>query len=173
MVTQYTTAQLCTCLQKTFLSNPRSQLHLSSFPRRGRTSSFSRFAYFLSLTIPTPLRQDLSGFRSISMCHRTVLIHRCGHSMNHIAYCPDSTINPRTNRRLMCSNRSMTRTDQNQGLCNRADCILSRKGGVWVCCTCGAGASGSDRNRYPVCLNRRCNHEVCRSCEKWKRQSSR
>lgn len=65
----------------------------------------------------------------------------------------------------MCENRSTTITDQRQTLCERNDCELSRKGGVWICCVCRFGYKGSDRNRYANCSS--CSHEVCGDCKEW------
>lgn len=65
----------------------------------------------------------------------------------------------------MCSNRSQTVSNQHDSLCNRRDCELRKKGGVWICCTCEFGYMGSDRNRYGRCSG--CNHAVCEDCKKW------
>ena len=65
----------------------------------------------------------------------------------------------------MCDQRSSSVSDQRQSLCDRNDCELRKKGGVWICCLCDHGYKGADRNRYLNCAG--CNHEVCADCVEW------
>ena len=65
----------------------------------------------------------------------------------------------------MCDTRSTTVTDQQQSLCGKDHCELTKKGGVWICCLCRFGYKGSDRNRYSECAS--CSHEVCEDCKTW------
>lgn len=65
----------------------------------------------------------------------------------------------------MCDNRSTTVTDQRQSLCEKADCELSKKCGVWICCVCRFGYKDSDRNRRGECSS--CDHKVCEDCKEW------
>ena len=101
------------------------------------------------------------------MCKITWEKDRCSHKtmVGTPGYCKDATTGP-TGRKSMCTlHRSTVVSDQAQGLCNKATCILSSKNGVWICCTCRFGYKESDRNRYADCANASCNHEVCEDCK--------
>src|SRR5437773_1415574 len=106
------------------------------------------------------------------MCHHNRYIHRCGHSdLGPLSCCPNSKQSPVTGRWNMCSKRSETRTNQGFTLCECHDCILSSKGGVWICCCCSFGCKGADRNRSPNCVNTACGHEICDYCLQWTREN--
>lgn len=129
---------------------------------------------FVDLSQPFPPNfarppQNPSAGDKASMCKITWEKHRCGHKtmVGTPDYCKYATMGP-TGRKSMCTqHRSTVVSDQGQGLCNKASCILSSKNGVWICCTCGFGYQGSDRNRYAHCANTRCNHEVCGECKEF------
>jgi hypothetical protein len=44
---------------------------------------------------------------------------------------------------------------------------LTRKGRVWICCTCDFGDEEDGRNRYQRCSA--CSHEICSGCKAWKK----
>lgn len=108
----------------------------------------------------------------VGMCRRNKYFHRCGHiTYGMVTYCPESTISPRSGRRVMCKSKSRSHTVSNQAdnLCGKSQCVLNKKGGVWICCHCGFGGAGSDRNRYKICSAGNCGHEVCSDCTPWRR----
>jgi hypothetical protein len=106
------------------------------------------------------------------MCHRTRYTHRCGHvTLGKIKRCSQAHKDPITRRWKSCGNISRTETDQPGSLCGKDDCILSGKGGVWICCTCKFGYKGVDRNRYADCSNSACGHPVCNDCLPWTREN--
>lgn len=109
-------------------------------------------------------------FYSAQMCHMTIVIHRCGrHTSREPDYCPDAR--RRNGRWYMCNNRSSTRTNQRDTVCNDRRCRHRQLGGVWTCCMCENGP-----NRYGRCVFARlvnletdhvinpCNHSPCDAC---------
>ncbi|KAI1182393.1 hypothetical protein F5B17DRAFT_444282 [Nemania serpens] len=112
------------------------------------------------------------------MCHNTTIIHRCGrHTSQEISYCRQAGRSDRSGRRIMCSNRSHTRSDQRDSLCDKRSCRHNQLGGVWICCMCGNGP-----NRYGRCVFERivdpdtgyvvnpCDHRPCDECKAYRRQ---
>ena len=107
------------------------------------------------------------------MCTISWKKHRCGHKtmVGNPKYCEKATKGI-TGRTSMCTeNRSTSVSDQAQGLCGKANCILSKKNGVWICCACRFGYKGTDRNRLALCTNASCNHEVCDDCKEWNEEN--
>ncbi|KAI0423710.1 hypothetical protein F5Y09DRAFT_326679 [Xylaria sp. FL1042] len=109
------------------------------------------------------------------MCRSLIILCRCGHEKPTRYYCPDHWVNPRTGNKMMCDNRTTTRSDQTQSLCNRPDCLLRQIGGAWTCCMCGNGP-----NRYGRCTfteepdsNRECLHAICEECPRYVPQRRR
>src|SRR5262249_55226139 len=81
--------------------------------------------------------------------------------------------NPVTRRWVSCGKISQTASDQAGSLCGKANCILSQKGGTWICCRCKFGYKGIDRNRYSECANTDCQHDICNDCLPWTRETVR
>jgi len=106
------------------------------------------------------------------MCHRVKYCHRCGHStLGPIVRCKNARRDPITRRWRSCGVISHTLTSQAGSLCGKDDCILSQKGGVWICCRCTFGYKDGDRNRYYECANSACGHEICDDCLQWTREN--
>lgn len=99
------------------------------------------------------------------MCHTVTTVHRCQHRTYVYTRCQKAAFNPISRRWNMCDKRSTTVTDQQQSLCGKSNCELTKKGGVWICCRCRFGYKGSDRNRYLQCTS--CGHNVCENCKEW------
>jgi len=106
------------------------------------------------------------------MCHRTRFLHRYGHqTLGKLRRCKKAQRDPLTRRWRSCGSISRTDTNQAGSLCGKDDCILSQKGGVWICCTCKFGYKGTDRNRFSECASTTCGHEICDDCLKWTREN--
>ena len=113
----------------------------------------------------SPFSRDIFVTSGIGMCHTITTIHRCSHRSHDYRRCAKATLNPLTRRWNMCDTRSTTLTNQQQSLCGKDHCELTKKGGVWICCLCRFGYKDSDRNRYSECAS--CSHEVCEDCKEW------
>jgi hypothetical protein len=83
-------------------------------------------------------------------------------------YCKDAKVSPVGNK-IVCGNSQTSVSDQAQSLCPHRDCELNKKKGVWICCMCRFGYTGSDRNRYGMCSG--CAHRVCEDCKAWNKEN--
>ena len=123
-------------------------------------------------TFPSSELLSLASTHLGFMCHRYRVHHRCGHStFTPIRRCAKATRDPITRRWRSCGVISHTITNQAGSLCAKDDCILSQKGGVWICCRCTFGYKDGNRNRHYECANTGCEHEICDHCLQWTREN--
>lgn len=98
------------------------------------------------------------------MCHNTTEVFRCGiHTGRSISYCRRARIVG--GKKVMCSQRSHTRSNQRDAVCTNRSCRHRQLGGVWNCCMCGYNP-----NRYGRCSSGRCNHRPCDECTAYVRR---
>lgn len=100
----------------------------------------------------------------LKMCHNITEVFRCGrHTGRTINYCRRARVV--NGRRVMCSQRSHTRSNQRDAVCTNRNCRHRQLGGVWTCCLCDYGP-----NRYGQCSAGRCYHRPCDECTPYRRR---
>jgi hypothetical protein len=72
----------------------------------------------------------------------------------------------------MCEHRQHTVTNQLDSLCDNEDCELTKRGGVWICCTCEFGWQEDGPNRYQYCSAGHCTHAICEECKTWDKETA-
>lgn len=99
--------------------------------------------------------------RQGAMCQTYVHRYACAHVTESTKMCSQAVrdTNPERNpiSPANCPNRKGKKVTEHSSPCGGSDCILSRKGGVWTCCSCH-----KTPNRRNRCQG--CNKTICRSC---------